>query len=74
MVGDAEVFESDIHGSSGHLLERVLAVAGGGVVVKGAAQVFVPFHAKYSKCIFPVLADNFADLDCSVMRFLSPSS
>ena len=39
MVRDAEVFHSKIGGSGGHFFQTVLAVAGGGVVMKGASQI-----------------------------------
>ncbi len=39
MVGDAKIIETELAGLAGHLVERVLAVAGGGVAVERSAQL-----------------------------------
>jgi hypothetical protein len=39
VVGDAEVLEAEVDGFVGHFVEGGVAIGGGGVVVKGAAEL-----------------------------------
>ena len=46
MVGDAEILQAEFLRRVRHLRERAAAVAGGGVTMKGAAQIFLLDQAR----------------------------